>query len=209
MVEWIIDNPLYYIDPLGRPTVTDGSDHCFCTCRLLVRLSIRLSVPTFQNKTNSSKNNDRYCRDCGSGRVDYWWHLSWYFFFPYFLKQKGEALDYHKLALRAVSQKPAEFFLNNRELERNKQANEVHKPGHYSSMAALVGHIKNGEEEGLLWLLVSASFNMHCLRNKGYFSRNYRIAKWHIYMPKYTNLAVQIKFLKNILCLYIFWQKSM
>ena len=30
-----------FIDPLGRPTVTTGSDHCFHTCRA--------SVPTFQN----------------------------------------------------------------------------------------------------------------------------------------------------------------
>ena len=26
-----------YIDPRGRPTVTAGSDHCFCTCRPFVR----------------------------------------------------------------------------------------------------------------------------------------------------------------------------
>ena len=28
-------------DPLGRPTVTAGSDHCFCTCRPFVRPSVR------------------------------------------------------------------------------------------------------------------------------------------------------------------------
>ena len=43
---------LYYIDPRGRPTVTAGSNHCFCTCRPFVRPSVRPSVPTFQNKTN-------------------------------------------------------------------------------------------------------------------------------------------------------------
>ena len=59
----------YYIDPLGRPTVTAGSDHCFCTCHPFVRPSF----PTFQNiqaKTMFA------WRDCGSGRVDHWWHLS-------------------------------------------------------------------------------------------------------------------------------------
>ena len=35
---------LILFDPLGQPTVTASSDHCFRTCRL--------SVPTFQNKTN-------------------------------------------------------------------------------------------------------------------------------------------------------------
>ena len=37
------------IDPLGRPTVTAGRDHCFCTCRPY--------VPTFQNlaKQNETK----------------------------------------------------------------------------------------------------------------------------------------------------------
>ena len=38
---------------------------------------VRASVPTFQilqNKT--TENNVRYWRDCGSGRVDHWWHLS-------------------------------------------------------------------------------------------------------------------------------------
>ena len=42
---------IYYIDPRGRPTVTASSDHCFCICRPFVRLS----VPTFQNKTNSKR----------------------------------------------------------------------------------------------------------------------------------------------------------
>ena len=34
----------FLIDPLGRPTDTTGSDHCFCTCSPF--------VPTFQNKIN-------------------------------------------------------------------------------------------------------------------------------------------------------------
>ena len=29
------------IDPRGRPTVTAGSDHCFCTCRPFVRPPVR------------------------------------------------------------------------------------------------------------------------------------------------------------------------
>ena len=57
------------IDPLGRSTVTAGSDHYFRTWCLYVRLS----VPTFQNlaktKQLSSENDDRYWRDCESGRV--------------------------------------------------------------------------------------------------------------------------------------------
>ena len=54
------------IDPQGRPTVTVGSDHCFCTCRPFVRLS-----PLFKTKQNLSKNNVRYWLDCGFGRVDH------------------------------------------------------------------------------------------------------------------------------------------
>ena len=42
------DTDICIFDPRGRPTVADGSDHCFCTCRPYVRTS----VPTFQNKTN-------------------------------------------------------------------------------------------------------------------------------------------------------------
>ena len=57
-------------DPLGRPTVTDGSDHCFCSCSPYVRPHFSKS-----SKTKQSENNVRYWRDCGSGRVDHWWHL--------------------------------------------------------------------------------------------------------------------------------------
>ena len=34
-------------DPRGRPTVTAGRNHCFCTSRPF----LRPSIPTFQNKT--------------------------------------------------------------------------------------------------------------------------------------------------------------
>ena len=40
------------IDPRGRPTVTDGRDHCFCTCRLFVRPSVRPSVHPHFSKQN-------------------------------------------------------------------------------------------------------------------------------------------------------------
>ena len=59
------------IDPRGRPKVTADSDHCFCTCRPFIRPS-----PLFKTKQMSSENNVHYWRDCGSGRVDHWWHLS-------------------------------------------------------------------------------------------------------------------------------------
>ena len=45
--KWL-DKQKDIFDPRGRPTVTAGSDHCFCTCRPFVRQS----VLTFQNKTN-------------------------------------------------------------------------------------------------------------------------------------------------------------
>ena len=58
-------------DPRGRPTVSASSDHCCCTCR---------PSPLFKTKQISNKNNVRYWRDCGSGRVDHWWQLSCYIF---------------------------------------------------------------------------------------------------------------------------------
>ena len=60
------------IDPLGRPTITAGSDHCFHTCCQYVRPHFSKS-----SKTNSSENNVHYWRDCGSGHVDHWWHLNY------------------------------------------------------------------------------------------------------------------------------------
>ena len=50
-------NDVLKIDPPGRPTVTAGRDHCFCTCRL--------SVATFQNLAKQSENNVCYWQDCG------------------------------------------------------------------------------------------------------------------------------------------------
>ena len=85
------------VDPRGRPTVTAGSDNYFCTCCL----SVRPSVPTFQNLAKQNKeNNDHYWRDCGSGRVDHWWHpclvflifhrlSSWFYLFFTFTLEKS------------------------------------------------------------------------------------------------------------------------
>ena len=57
------------IDPLGRPTITAGSDHCFT---LAVRLYVRPHISK-ANKTKqfSSENCVLYWRDCGSSRVDH------------------------------------------------------------------------------------------------------------------------------------------
>ena len=49
--------------------MTAGSDHCFCTCYPVVRLSVR--PPLFKTKQISSENNVHYWKDCGSGRVDH------------------------------------------------------------------------------------------------------------------------------------------
>ena len=40
-----------FFDPLGRPTITAGSDHCFHTCCP----SVRTSVPNFQNLAKPNK----------------------------------------------------------------------------------------------------------------------------------------------------------
>ena len=50
-----------------------------------VRPSIRPSVRPVQNKQNLSENSDPYWKDCGSGRVDYWWHASIVFYYFWFL----------------------------------------------------------------------------------------------------------------------------
>ena len=49
LAERIIINDTCLVDPLGRPTVTVGRDHCFCTCHP--------SVPTIHNlaKQNTAK----------------------------------------------------------------------------------------------------------------------------------------------------------
>ena len=68
---------VHWIDPLSQSTVMAGSDHCFRTCCPSVRPFVRPPVPTFQIQQNkTTENNGRYCRDCGSGRVDHWWPRS-------------------------------------------------------------------------------------------------------------------------------------
>ena len=54
-------------DPRSRPTVTAGSHHYF-------RTSVR-PPPLFKVTHNETKFN----RDCGSGRVDHWWHTCLFF----------------------------------------------------------------------------------------------------------------------------------
>ena len=61
-------NTVQRFDPLSRPTVTAGRDHCFCTCRPYVRTGPHFSK---SSKTKQSENYVRYWRDCGSGLVDY------------------------------------------------------------------------------------------------------------------------------------------
>ena len=39
-------------------------------------LSVRPSPLFKSSKTKTTENDGRYWRDCGSGRVDHWWHLS-------------------------------------------------------------------------------------------------------------------------------------
>ena len=65
-------------DLLGWPTVTAGSNISFHTC-------VHPSVPTFRNLAKQNKFQMKIMfttgdRDCGSGRVDHWWHLSCNYF---------------------------------------------------------------------------------------------------------------------------------
>ena len=67
---------IHEADPQSRqPVVITIFARVVC---LSVRPSFRPSVTTFQNlskqKKSSSKHSDPYWRDCGSGRVDHWWH---------------------------------------------------------------------------------------------------------------------------------------
>ena len=64
--------PTNFLDPRGRPTVTVGSDHYFCTCCLYIRLSQHFKI--FQNKTKFKWKHCFLLWDCGSGRMDHWWH---------------------------------------------------------------------------------------------------------------------------------------
>ena len=63
---------IHEADPQSRPVVLD--DIVFAH---VVRPYFRPS-PLYQTKQISSENNVRHWRDCGSGRVDHWWHLSCY-----------------------------------------------------------------------------------------------------------------------------------
>ena len=48
---------------------------------LSVRSSVSPSPLCRSSKTKQSENIVRYWRDCGSGRVDHWWHLSCLYFY--------------------------------------------------------------------------------------------------------------------------------
>ena len=72
----IYNNCYSLIDPLDRPTIPAGSDHCFHKCLPSVHLSVRPHLSkSCKTKQSSSENSDPYCRECGYGRVDHWWHL--------------------------------------------------------------------------------------------------------------------------------------
>ena len=59
---------IHEADPQSRPVVIIVFAH---VVHSYVCPSIRPPVPTFQTKQISSESNDRYWRDCGSGRVDH------------------------------------------------------------------------------------------------------------------------------------------
>ena len=60
----------WLVDPLGRPTITS-----IC---MAVRPHFSKSS---QAKQMSSEDNVHSWRDCGSGRVDHWWHLTSFSFY--------------------------------------------------------------------------------------------------------------------------------
>ena len=69
---------IHEADPQSRPVVINIFTR-------VVRLSVRTSIPTSKSRKTkqlSSENNDRYRRDCGSGRVD---HGIWHTFLVYLL----------------------------------------------------------------------------------------------------------------------------
>ena len=88
-------------DPLGRPTVMADSDHYFRTWCLYFRPSVRLYPISKSRKIKqfSSENSNRYWRDCGSGRVDHWWHLS------FFLSSFSPLSHFHQTFERCSRQK--------------------------------------------------------------------------------------------------------
>ena len=66
----IVHFPCSFLIHEAHPTVTAGSDHL-----IWHMLSVRTSTLS-KTKQISSEANVRCWRDCGSGRVDHWWHLS-------------------------------------------------------------------------------------------------------------------------------------
>ena len=81
---------IHETDPQSRPVVIIVFAH-------VVRSYVRPS-PLFITKQNSNKNNVRYWRDCGSGRVDHWWHTCLVLFIFLYLELLCEITKRHVLA---------------------------------------------------------------------------------------------------------------
>ena len=64
LFQWVL---IHSADPQSRPIGIIVFTH-------VVRTSVRPNF-TKSSITKQSENNVRYWRDCGSGRVDHWWHL--------------------------------------------------------------------------------------------------------------------------------------
>ena len=75
-----------FLEPLGRPLVI------IIFAQVSVRPSVRPHFSKFgKTKQTAHENNDRYWRDCGSGRGDPWWHMSCSYFFFTAAKKEVEA----------------------------------------------------------------------------------------------------------------------
>eukprot|EP00095_Tigriopus_kingsejongensis_P006087 maker-scaffold712_size108441-snap-gene-0.33 protein:Tk06087 transcript:maker-scaffold712_size108441-snap-gene-0.33-mRNA-1 annotation:"set and mynd domain-containing" len=90
---------------------------------------------------------------------------------------RGDALEYANLSLRAVSQKPLDFFLEHgpkwldgdHETFGTQTSTDVFLPGDYQSMASLVKHQASRTPAKHFWILVTACLNLRQLQMAGYF----------------------------------------
>ncbi len=131
-------------------------------------------------------------------------------------------MEYSRLSLRAVAQRPLEFFLSNRHWLDDHLANHGDKkvfgttvgddpepfvPGQYRELCSLAKHDSDPDSKRgmgrIFWLVVAAAFNIRRLQLSGYFGdasrRKAMKTKVHSKQSLTEEEKVVARFLVNIL----------
>ncbi len=95
-----------------------------------------------------------------------------------FPQMEGSAVDYFRLAYRAVASKPLEYFKTSREVFAPPQkdsslrlgsAEQPFLPGDDTSLAGLLSHREDKTLDEHFWMLLSGAFGVRRLQAAGYF----------------------------------------